>query len=598
MPSATTASPRKRAGAHFTPPELSGYVASRLAAELVALPGHLCVVDPAAGDGNLLSALADAMPPSLAARTKLVGVESDPRSFDAMRERLGQGGDRAVEFRHGDFLDRFAEPSVFSSSAENELVDAIIANPPYVRTQVLGAARAQVLAERFGLTGRVDLYHAFVAAMTRSVRPGGVIALITSNRFLTTRGGSAIRGMLRRWFDPIEVVDLGDTKLFDAAVLPALFFGRRRANARAQAERVVTRFTRVYESFKSSVGDIATAQSVCSALSDGRTGLVATPSGTYAIAVGRIDAPEDEGRPWALLTTDEADWVSRLQRAAACRVGDVARIRVGIKTTADRVFIRSDWEELDENVRPEPQYLHPLLSQRDAAPWCPVERGGDRPRILYTHEVVAGRRRPIQFPATSAAWQYLLGHKDTLSARHYVIEAGREWYEIWVPQDPLAWTQPKLVFPDISPDARFFLDADGSLVDGNCYWITPIDQNDRELLPLIMAVANSALLARFHDLAFQNKLYSQRKRFLTQYVQEYPLPRRDSPAAIEATRLARELCAAGSGGTPDPRLVAEIDRLVAAAFGLDDCSGAAPTGLKWLGRRSHRRTPSGLSADT
>ncbi len=88
----------------------------------------------------------------------------------------------------------------------------------------MGAKRAQALAERFGLSGRVDLYQAFLVAMAKQLRPGGILGVITSNRFLTTRGGMATRRFLRLNFDIVELVDLGDTKLFEAAVLPASAF--------------------------------------------------------------------------------------------------------------------------------------------------------------------------------------------------------------------------------------------------------------------------------------------------------------------------------------------------------------------------------------
>src|SRR5256885_12094823 len=47
-------------------------------------------------------------------------------------------------------------------------------------------------------------------------------------------------------------------------------------------------------------------------------------------------------------------------------------------------------------------------------------------------------------------------HREALEARRYVVEAGRQWYELWVPQDPAAWEAPKLVFRDISehPDRK------------------------------------------------------------------------------------------------------------------------------------------------
>jgi len=51
------------------------------------------------------------------------------------------------------------------------------------------------------------------------------------------------------------------------------------------------------------------------------------------------------------------------------------------------------------------------------------------------------------------------------------------------------------------------------------------------------------LISRYHDLAFQNKLYSQRRRHLTQYITEYPLPDRDvapSRQVVKAINVRRQ----------------------------------------------------------
>ena len=42
-----------------------------------------------------------------------------------------------------------------------EAYDFIIANPPYVRTQIMGAKQAQLISAQFGLSGRIDLYLCF-----------------------------------------------------------------------------------------------------------------------------------------------------------------------------------------------------------------------------------------------------------------------------------------------------------------------------------------------------------------------------------------------------------------------------------------------------
>src|SRR5207244_11300835 len=151
-------------------------------------------------------------------------------------------GVASLELRSGDFLSQvasikaslqmdFLQPPV---QEERTRFDAVISNPPYVRTQVLGSASARELAIRFDLTGRLDLYHAFVKAMTLVLREGGILGLLTSNRFLTVQSGASMRDWLATKFRLHRLVDLGDTKLFEAAVLPAIIVAERTASTSAQ----------------------------------------------------------------------------------------------------------------------------------------------------------------------------------------------------------------------------------------------------------------------------------------------------------------------------------------------------------------------------
>jgi tRNA1(Val) A37 N6-methylase TrmN6 len=569
---------RKQTGAHFTPPSLAGLVAERLAERVCEMRGPIRILDPACGDGSLLVAMARSLREDVRGRCTLVGIEHDPSALDSARRELDGIRAHETDLVLGDFLDFADDGTLFGSRRSMDPVDVIIANPPYVRTQVLGAEMAQSLAERFGLVGRVDLYQAFLVAMTQQLRPGGLLGVITSNRFLTTRAGASTRHFLRTRFELLEVVDLGDTKLFEAAVLPALVFGIRRDSEPNVGANSSPRFVRIYEDVTTQHGNATAAASVVDVLRQPRTGRHKVRGTVFHVAVGQLVLPHDPARPWTMLTRDEQDVVARVDDRATLRVRDVAKVRVGIKTTADDVFIRGDWGGLPHDIRPEKDYLRPLLSQREAARWRPALKPSAARRVLYTHESFCGRRRPIHFPSDSCAWQYLLAHRERLESREYVMRAGREWYEIWVPQDPAAWAQPKIVFPDISPEARFFLDRAGSIVDGNCYWITANDPSDDDLLLLILGVANSALMARYHELCFQNKLYSQRRRYLTQYVQEYPLPDPRQPACAEIVAATRELTSDAVHGDHQRELEARIDSLVFEAFGLSLASSTGTAG--------------------
>ena len=79
-------STRKTRGAHFTPPELARFLASRLREHRHAATGlRLRVFDPACGDGELLEAFRETCRNE---PVELVGVETDPKTAEAARERL------------------------------------------------------------------------------------------------------------------------------------------------------------------------------------------------------------------------------------------------------------------------------------------------------------------------------------------------------------------------------------------------------------------------------------------------------------------------------------------------------------------------------
>ncbi|RYD01721.1 hypothetical protein N752_29540 [Desulforamulus aquiferis] len=155
-----------------------------------------------------------------------------------------------------------------------------------------------------------------------------------------------------------------------------------------------------------------------------------------------------------MATRNEQTWLETIDRNAFFRIDDVAKVRVGIKTTADKVFISDHWDQLPENNQPETELLLPLLSSDCASKWLPLER---RPslRVLYTHVIKEGKRQVIDINEYPGAANYLEMHRTRLEGRKYIQDAKRKWYEIWVPQDPSSWGQPKLVFPDISQSQDF-----------------------------------------------------------------------------------------------------------------------------------------------
>lgn len=554
-------SSRKTHGVHYTPPGLAAFVARRALAQL---GGHeFVVLDPACGDGELLLAVAaEAQRLGLPA-PRLVGVDRDEHAIAVATERLHGAPVDSVVLRCGDFL----AMEMDTASALPATYDLVVSNPPYVRTQVLGAARAQALGRQFGLTGRVDLYHAFVAAMTTKLGDGGVLGLLCSNRFLTTKGGHSLRSLLLRHYDVAELWDLGDTRLFTAAVLPAVVVARRVTAASAKAGL----FVRVYqdEGLSAQAKEEVTLLAALESEVEG-TVQVLDIDCRFTIERGELLEPSAE-RPWRLTSPSGSRWLEVVKKHSAATFGDIGSIRVGIKTTADSVFIRPSWDDLPERLRPEEALLHPLLTHRVAARWQAKENPKGTRSVLYPHEIHDGQRRAVDLSGFPRAAAYLEEHRARLEGRDYVLKAGRAWYEMWVPQQPDAWAAPKLVWPDISDRPRFFLDSSGSIVNGDCYWLSCGDLTEEEVA-LALAVANSTFALQYYDLCCGNRLYAGRRRFITQYLNELPMPEASSAAMRDIALMVAQLRQHDGASSPDATAAVEsaLDAAVCELFGLKE----------------------------
>ena len=184
-------------------------------------------------------------------------------------------------------------------------------------------------------------------------------------------------------------------------------------------------------------------------------------------------------------------------------------------------------------------------------------------KILYPHTILEGKRCAVNLASYPRSKAYLEEYRNQLEGRKYVIEAGRKWYEIWVPQDPKAWKKAKIVFRDIVEHPTFWLDLDGTVVNGDCYWISCSEKN--ELTYLALAVGNSSFIECFYDRSFNNKLYAGRRRFMTQYVEHFPLPRIDSAPAIQLIKMSKQTFECTSEKKTE--LMHTVDKLVWKAFG-------------------------------
>lgn len=235
---------RKRLGQYFT-----GVRLGKLLAHLALVSDMKTVVDPMAGHGDLIDATAETANDLGIELERLDGIEIDPETARACRERLHEVG---------------CQPTIICGDAFNiathvELgrhrYDLAIANPPYVRYQSRnsapdsvrlglqgiimgepsGAEKAIWSALASGYSGLADLSVPSWLLIALLVRPGGKIAIVAPATWRSRNYADVIRYLLLRCFALECVVEDTQPGWFsDALVRTHLIVARRLSSQAAE----------------------------------------------------------------------------------------------------------------------------------------------------------------------------------------------------------------------------------------------------------------------------------------------------------------------------------------------------------------------------
>jgi len=205
-------------GAYYTPAVL----AEPLARWAVRDAGD-AVFDPSCGEGAFLTCGVDRLlalgtaPRALS--DQIAGVELNAKALAHARGALLS---RHPALRWG----RLAQDDFFLFAQENlgkVAFDAVIGNPPYIRTQGRSDAvkrRALEVARSCGaeLTADASAWAPFVAASAGFVKPGGRLAMVVPREALFTNYTRPLLAMLERRFASVNLIAL-DEYLFEGAMV-------------------------------------------------------------------------------------------------------------------------------------------------------------------------------------------------------------------------------------------------------------------------------------------------------------------------------------------------------------------------------------------
>lgn len=184
---------RRKLGTFYTPSD----VASSLAAWAIRSPRDV-VLEPSFGGCSFLAAA--------------ISRFSDLGFKNGARNIYGFDVD-PVAFEH---LSRFTAVDVHKFKRENFLtaqrdfqVDCVIGNPPYVRHHRYSEEELPLhIREELQISGRTDLWCAFLLRAASFLKPGGRLAFVVPAAFLFADYASPARDFLRDQFREVKVIQL------------------------------------------------------------------------------------------------------------------------------------------------------------------------------------------------------------------------------------------------------------------------------------------------------------------------------------------------------------------------------------------------------
>lgn len=389
--------------------------------------------------------------------------------------------------------------------------DIIVANPPYVRMELIKPQKP-ILRKRFPHVHaeRADLYVYFYARAHELLREGGVSAFISSNRWLRSGYGEALRRLLLDAQAFHSVMDFGELKVFEGANTDAAIFIWQK-EARADAS---TRW--------------ATVKDLSACYAEGVR--------EHFTRLG-VDVPARQfgaGKP-RLTTTASATLLDRMKIAGPILKDLIGgEPKRGIVTGVNDAF-RLTRDQRDDLIAKTPKagdIIKPMLEGEDVRHY---ESHYRETYLIYAYHGI----RIADYPSVQKHLLEYRSYKDkkgnTVGLDHRATE--QEWFELQQPQ--MAYRKwfdgRKILYPEIGKTVRFVLDEENRYLNNKCFFLPTDDW-------YLLGVLNSAsVFAYLKEVCatLGDKDMGGRLEFRAQYMEQLPIPDASAADRKQVSALAQ-----------------------------------------------------------
>jgi adenine-specific DNA-methyltransferase len=385
--------------------------------------------------------------------------------------------------------------------------DMVIGNPPYLAFQRMETESKKAIQsfnyKTFEYTG--DIYVIFYERGQQLLCNKGILSYITSRQWMQASYGKSLRKFFANETNPIQLIDFGQTKIFEGATVfvNILIFEKAKNNNFLQACLIPID----YNIERGNLTEFLTLN---------KQELKNLSENTWAVSYDQLlyDKISIVGKP--LRKWNDLEFF----RGITSGLNEAFHIN---KKTKDYLIKQNENNEA---------YIKPLL------------RGKDIKRYNYDFEEIFMLFIPWHFPLHNDRsiinssekaekafieqyrdiYNHLLTYKTELSNRNKSETGIRyEWYALqryganfWE-----NFTKPKIVWIEISDRANYALDEKGMFLTNSAYFLTSKD--NKVSLKYLLAVLNSKV-ADFYFSLKTARIAGGRMRYTKQYVEQIPIP--------------------------------------------------------------------------
>ncbi len=401
------------------------------------------------------------------------------------------------------FVATFFDPEWMFGIADG--FDIVIGNPPYVRQEQIKELKPTLQKQFSCYTGVADLFVYFFERGYQLLNDGGVLSYICSNKYFRSGYGEKLRDFLGKNTTIQQLVDFGDTDVFTAIAYPSIIlFSKEKPSPPAPLPR--------REELGVRANLLALAWDKSQPLTDFAQ--------IFATKAFKMPQSELKADGWRLESTKILDLLAKLRNAGK-PLGEYVngKFYTGIKTGLNEAFIikKQERDNLVNKDSSSLEVIKPFLRGKDIRRW----------QIKTPEQYIIFANRGFNLDKYPSIKKHLLKYQQALSNRATIDT--HPWYELQQPQQGIFhyFDTPKIVYPDISPDARFSLDTTNTYIDMTAFIIASSNK-------YLLGILNSSV-STYYLSGVSSQIRGSYLRYKSQYVSQIPIP-----TATEAEQKAIE----------------------------------------------------------